>query len=67
MSEQRETANPDMIRRSRVWRGISPPVGRKILNLVHKKIHKVNFFVNKIKQYHAAAGDSAVHRMKRPV
>jgi len=37
------------IRRFRVWWRISPPAGWKILDLVHKKIHKVNFFVNKIK------------------
>jgi len=28
--------------------------------LVHKKIHNVNFFVNKIQKYHAAAGESGV-------
>jgi len=45
---------------------ISPPAGWKILNLVHKKIHVVNFFVNKIKMYHAAAGESSFHRVKHP-
>ncbi len=34
--------------------------------LVHKKIHVVNFFVNKKKVSHAAAGESGVHRIKRP-
>jgi len=38
-----------------------------MLDLVHKKIHVVNFFVNKKQQYHAAAGESAVYRVKRPV
>jgi hypothetical protein len=35
--------------------------------LFHKKIHSVNFFVKKIKTYHAAAGESGFHRVKRPV
>jgi hypothetical protein len=28
------------------------PAGRKILDLLHKEIHNVNFFVQKKKQYH---------------
>jgi hypothetical protein len=35
--------------------------------LFHKKIHCVNFFVKKIKKYHAAAGESGFHLGKRPV
>ncbi len=35
--------------------------------LVHKKIHNVNFFVNKLKTYHAAAGESDSHLVKRLV
>jgi len=32
-----------------------------------QKIHCVNLFVNKDQKYHAAAGDSAIHRVKRPI
>ncbi len=35
--------------------------------LFHKKNHIVNFFVKKAKKHHAAAGDSAIHRVKCPV
>jgi hypothetical protein len=35
--------------------------------LVTKKIHVVSFFVTRKKAYHAPAGDSAIHRVKRPV
>jgi len=34
------------------------PAGRKRPDLFHKKIHNVNFFVKKEKEYHAAAGES---------
>jgi len=37
-----------------------PPAGRKKLDLFHKKIHNVNFFVKKNKTYHAAAGETSV-------
>jgi len=48
------------IRRAHVWREILPPAGRKKLDLFHKKIHNVNFFVKKNKTYHAAAGETSV-------
>jgi hypothetical protein len=32
-----------------------------------KILHTVQNFYEKIKQYHAAAGDAAVHRVKRPI
>jgi O-antigen ligase len=45
----------------------SPPAGWKIPFFFTKILHKVQNFCEKEKEYHAAAGDSAVHRVKRPV
>jgi hypothetical protein len=41
------------------WEPALPPAGRKVLDLLHKKIHNVNFFVQKKKTYHAAAGENS--------
>ncbi len=38
----------------------SPPAGRKNPVLLHKKIHNVNFFVQKNNMSHAAAGKADV-------
>jgi hypothetical protein len=35
--------------------------------LFHKNLHIVQIFVKKIQKYHAAAGESRFHRVKRPV
>jgi hypothetical protein len=45
------------------WKWISPPAGRKIPFFCTKILH----VVQKKKEYHAAAGESGFHRVKRPV
>jgi hypothetical protein len=46
----------------------APPAGWKIPFFFTKILHFVqNFCEKENKEYHAAAGDSAVHRVKRPV
>jgi hypothetical protein len=67
MNEPRETANADRYQAIRVLWGISPPAGRKKPSFFTKQLHKVQLFCEKRKTYHAAAGESAVYRVKRPV
>jgi hypothetical protein len=45
----------------------SPAAGWKIPFFFTKILHVVQNFCEKEKVYHAAAGDSAVHRVKHPV
>jgi hypothetical protein len=75
MSEHRETATADRYQASHIWRGISPHSttlragsGRaEETCLVHKKIHNVNFFVNKIKSTMLPQANRAITVRKRPV
>jgi hypothetical protein len=45
----------------------APPAGRKKSDLLRKHLHRVQMFAQKNKEYHGAAGDAALHPVKRVV
>jgi hypothetical protein len=67
MNETRETANADVDQA--ISRSVEDSASGRAEDsmLFHKNLHKVQHFCEKEKTHHAAAGDSAVHRVKRPV
>ncbi|MFP4440527.1 MAG: hypothetical protein ACLFVO_25115 [Chloroflexaceae bacterium] len=58
MNETREAAGAAMYQAVSRLAGFIASGRAEDSTLVHKKIHVVNFFVNKIQKYHAAAGGS---------
>jgi hypothetical protein len=68
MSETREPANADMDQAILcLTRDIASGRVEENISFAQKRCTLCNIFVQKHKKYHAAAGDSAFHRMKRPV
>jgi len=67
MREHRETANADMDPAIPCLAGAITAGRAEATILVHKNLHEVQIFVNKIKTYHAAAGESGFHQVKCPI
>jgi len=60
MNETREAAGAAMYQAVSRLAGFIASGRAEDSPLVHKKIHIVNFFVNKVKKYQAAAGEAGV-------
>jgi hypothetical protein len=67
MSEKRETANADIQQTIPGLTGDIASGRAEDSRSFSQKNSRCEFFVKKKQKYHAAAGDSAVHRVKRSV